>query len=115
MPPPDPLHCSNQGEGGPTCGTSLNLMKRLLYAQIAYQPAYARLVDVRVTLAPAIAGRVHGCDVLASVPLLQFRERLVRRQQQPVAHRHDAGGCQALVGGVAQRPRRPHRNSRARP
>ena len=32
--------CSNQGEGGPTCGTSLNLLKRLMYAHIMYNSAY---------------------------------------------------------------------------
>ena len=41
MLPPDALKCTNQGEGGPTCGTSLNLMKRLLYSQLAYNPGYA--------------------------------------------------------------------------
>jgi hypothetical protein len=30
MLPPGPLQCTNQGQGGPTCGTSLNLMKRLM-------------------------------------------------------------------------------------
>eukprot|EP00698_Gefionella_okellyi_P002196 TRINITY_DN12025_c0_g2_i1.p1 TRINITY_DN12025_c0_g2~~TRINITY_DN12025_c0_g2_i1.p1 ORF type:complete len:1044 (+),score=219.23 TRINITY_DN12025_c0_g2_i1:346-3132(+) len=32
--------CSNQNEGGPTCGTSLNLLKRLMYFQISYNSAY---------------------------------------------------------------------------
>ena len=36
----DPLKCEDQSDGGPTCGTSLNLMKRLMYAQLAYNPAY---------------------------------------------------------------------------
>ena len=32
--------CSSQNDGGPTCGTSLNLMKRLMYAHIMYGSAY---------------------------------------------------------------------------
>ena len=32
--------CSSQGEGGPKCGTSLNLMKRLMYAHIMYGSGY---------------------------------------------------------------------------
>ena len=33
-------NCTHQGSASPTCGTSLNLMKRLLYTQLAYNPAY---------------------------------------------------------------------------
>lgn len=40
VPPLVPYACTNQGEGGPTCGTSLSLMKRLMYAQIFYNAAY---------------------------------------------------------------------------
>ena len=32
--------CQNQGMGGPSCGTSLNLMKRLMYAQMMYGSGY---------------------------------------------------------------------------
>ena len=32
--------CNNQGDGGPTCGTSLNLLKRLMYAHIMYNSVY---------------------------------------------------------------------------
>ena len=32
--------CSSQNDGGPTCGTSLNLMKRLMFAHIMYGSAY---------------------------------------------------------------------------
>jgi len=32
--------CFDQSYGGPTCGTSLNLMKRLMYAHIMYNSAY---------------------------------------------------------------------------
>ena len=32
--------CQGQGMGGPTCGTSLNLMKRLMYAHIMYGSSY---------------------------------------------------------------------------
>lgn len=32
--------CTSQNDGGPTCGTSLNLMKRLMYAHIMYGSAY---------------------------------------------------------------------------
>ena len=32
--------CYDQNNGGPTCGTSLNLMKRLMYAHIMYNSAY---------------------------------------------------------------------------
>ena len=35
--------CSSQAEGGPTCGTSLNLMKRLMYAHIMYSSPYIGL------------------------------------------------------------------------
>ena len=32
--------CKSQNDGGPTCGTSLNLMKRLMYSHIMYNCAY---------------------------------------------------------------------------
>ena len=32
--------CEGQSHGGPTCGTSLNLMKRLLYSHIMYGSGY---------------------------------------------------------------------------
>jgi hypothetical protein len=32
--------CHSQGDGGPTCGTSLNLMKRLLYSHMMYGSSY---------------------------------------------------------------------------
>ena len=32
--------CQGQGTGGPTCGTSLNLMKRLMYSHIMYGSSY---------------------------------------------------------------------------
>lgn len=32
--------CNSQAEGGPTCGTSLNLMKRLMYTHIMYNSVY---------------------------------------------------------------------------
>lgn len=32
--------CTSQNDGGPTCGTSLNLMKRLMYAHIMYGSSY---------------------------------------------------------------------------
>ncbi|XP_065912726.1 uncharacterized protein [Dysidea avara] len=32
--------CMTQNDGGPTCGTSLNLMKRLMYSHIMYNSAY---------------------------------------------------------------------------
>ena len=32
--------CQNQGQGGPHCGTSLNLMKRLMYSHLMYGSAY---------------------------------------------------------------------------
>lgn len=38
-PSPSP-DCVDQSSHGPTCGTSLNLMKRLLYSQLAYDAAY---------------------------------------------------------------------------
>ena len=38
-PSPSP-GCATQSDHSPTCGTSLNLMKRLMYAQLAYNPAY---------------------------------------------------------------------------
>ena len=38
-PSPSP-DCVDQSSHGPTCGTSLNLMKRLLYSQLAYDSAY---------------------------------------------------------------------------
>jgi hypothetical protein len=43
IPPPQPLACTNQGEGGPTCGTSLALMVRLMYSHIWYDAAYVSL------------------------------------------------------------------------
>ena len=32
--------CHSQGDGGPTCGTSLNLMKRLMYSHMMYGSSY---------------------------------------------------------------------------
>ena len=37
---PTKYACNGQVYGGPTCGTSLNLMKRLMYAHIMYNSAY---------------------------------------------------------------------------
>ena len=38
-PSPSP-NCTSQGSASPTCGTSLSLMKRLLYTQLAYDSSY---------------------------------------------------------------------------
>lgn len=35
--------CTNQGEGGARCGTSLSLMKRLMYSHLFYNSAYASI------------------------------------------------------------------------
>lgn len=63
--PPQPLACTNQGQGGPTCGTSLSLLAKLMFAQIWYNSGYVSFEN----------GWFNGNNTLSPIGVLQESAR----------------------------------------
>ena len=65
--------CHNQGQGGPTCGTSLNLMKRLLYSHMMYGSCYVSFEN---------QWYVGSSQQLSPIGLIQHAARAFMEQQR---------------------------------